>query len=180
MPRRTVLTPAQRDALFALPTREPDLIRHWTLGETDLAAVRQRRRPGNRLGFALQLCALRYPGRLLRPGEVIPAEAFRFVADQLGTVDDGHTLYDRANTRYEQLDDLRAAFGFQAFAPGHRREVWAWLLPVALATTSGAAVASALMDELRRRKVIAPGASVVERMVAAILVLAERHVAVQM
>ena len=46
------------------------------------------------------------------------------MADQLGAVDDGHALYDRANTRYEQLDDLRAAFGFQAFAPGHRREVW--------------------------------------------------------
>jgi TnpA family transposase len=61
MPRRTVLTPAQREALFALPAREPDLIRHWTLSEADLAAVRQRRRPGNRLGFALQLCALRYP-----------------------------------------------------------------------------------------------------------------------
>ena len=104
MPCRTVLTPAQRDALFAVPIREPDLIRHWTLGAADLAAVRQRRRPGNRLGFALQLWALRYLGRLLRPGEVIPAEAFRFVADQLGTADDGHFLYDRANTRCEQLD----------------------------------------------------------------------------
>ncbi|MBD3703911.1 DUF4158 domain-containing protein, partial [Klebsiella pneumoniae] len=35
--------------------------------------IRQRRRPENRIGFALQLCALRYPGRAL-PGEMIPRE----------------------------------------------------------------------------------------------------------
>jgi TnpA family transposase len=31
-------------------------------------------RPHNRFGFALQLCVLRYPGRVLAPGEVIPAK----------------------------------------------------------------------------------------------------------
>ena len=37
MPRRRALTRAQLEALFALPVAEPDLIRHWTLGEADLA-----------------------------------------------------------------------------------------------------------------------------------------------
>jgi TnpA family transposase len=62
MPRRRVLTPTQFDALLALPTREADLIRHYTLSPDDLAVIARRRRPYNRLGFALQLCALRYPG----------------------------------------------------------------------------------------------------------------------
>jgi len=181
MPRRRALTEAQLTNLLALPTTEPDLVRYWTLSDADLAAINRRRRNRNRIGFALQLCALRYPGRLLRPGELIPAEALRFVADQLGTDPDALTTYaTRFQTRYEQLDALREAFGFRMYAPGHGREMLAWLLPVALATTNALAVAAALMDELRRRRIVVPGPSVIERLVAAVLVVAERHVAGQL
>lgn len=71
MPRRRVLTEAQLETLFALPTTEADLALHWTLSPADHAAIQGRRGDHNRLGFTLQLCALRYPGRLLRPGETI-------------------------------------------------------------------------------------------------------------
>jgi hypothetical protein len=63
---------------------------------------------------------------------------------------------------------------FAMYAPGCGRE--AWLLLIALATTHASAVAAVLMDELRRRR-ISP--SVIE-WVAAVLVVAERHVAVQL
>ena len=39
-----------------------ELIRHYTFSEFDLASIRQRRGNHNRLGFAVQLCYLRYPG----------------------------------------------------------------------------------------------------------------------
>ncbi|MFC7544709.1 DUF4158 domain-containing protein [Siccirubricoccus deserti] len=63
----------------------------------------------------------------------------------------------RPQTRREQLGALRDAFGFRMFGPGHRQEIAAWLLPVALATTDAAAIAAALMDELRRRRILALG-----------------------
>src|SRR4051812_2793810 len=151
MPRRRVLTSTQLEALLALPLTEPDLVRHWTLSTADLAAIRRRRRDRNRLGFALQLCALRYPGRLLRPGELIPVEALRFVAGQLGTEPDALATYAvRFQTRYEQLDAVRETFGFADLSPARRRGILEWLLPVALATTSPTAIAAALMGELRR------------------------------
>jgi hypothetical protein len=181
MPRRRALTKAQLENLLALPTTEADLVRHWTLDRVDLAAVDRRRGGHNQLGFALQLCAFRYPGRLLRPGELIPAEALQFVAEQLHI--EQETLATSAThpqTRREQLDGLRVRFGFRMFAPGHGRTLLAWLLPVALATTGAPAIAQALMEELRRRRVIAPGPSIIERLVAAALVLAERHVAHQL
>lgn len=84
MARRAVLTTRQREALFALPTDEATFLRHYVLSEDDLAHVRRRRRDRNRLGFALQLCASRYPGRLLRPGELIPEPMLAFVGGQLG------------------------------------------------------------------------------------------------
>ena len=181
MPRRRALTEAQLTTLLALPITEPDLVRHWTLTDADLAAIGQRRGEHNRLGFALQLCALRYPGRLLRPGELIPAEPLRFVTEQLGSDPDALTSYaSRFQTRYEQLDALRDAFGFADLTPAHRRDILEWLLSVALATTNSLAIARALMDELRRRRLIAPGPFVIEQLVAAALVLAERHVAGQL
>jgi TnpA family transposase len=93
MPRRRTLTTAQLDELFALPTEKATLVRYWTLADTDLAAIHQRRRDRNRLGFALQLCALRYPGRLLRQGELIPAPALRFVADQVDITPEALAAY---------------------------------------------------------------------------------------
>jgi hypothetical protein len=51
---------------------------------------------------------------------------------------------------------------------------------VALGNTDAVAIAATLMDELRRRKIIAPGASVIERLVGAAETLAERQVASQL
>ena len=181
MPRRHALTEAQLRTLLAFPAAEPDLIRHWTLSAADLAVIERRRGGHNQLGYALQLCAFRYPGRLLRPGEVIPQTALQFVADQLRVSANAPAAYAaRPQTRREQLDGLREAFGFRMFGPGQGRDMLTWLLPVALATTNAMTVAAALMDELRRRRIIAPGPSIVERLVAAVLVVAERHVAGQL
>lgn len=122
MPRRRVLTEPQLEMLLALPTDETILVQQWTLSTADLTIVERRRRDHNRLGFALQLCALRYPGRLLRPGELIPAEALRFVAEQVGAEPETLARYAiRQQTRYRQLNALRQAFGFLYFGPRYRR-----------------------------------------------------------
>ncbi len=177
MPRRRALTEAQLDELFALPTAEPDLIRHWTLSATDLAAI-DRRRERNRLGFALHLCALRYPGRILWAGEAAPSTSLRFVAEQLGAEPDALAASAmRSRIGRKPLRALCETFDFVDFSAPHRREMLERLSPVALATTSAAAVAATLVDELRRRQIILPAPSVIERLVATAMLLAERHVA---
>ena len=72
MPRRSIWSARQRAALFDLPTDEAALLRHYTLSADDIEHIRVRRGGHNRLGFALQLCAFRYPGRILVAGETIP------------------------------------------------------------------------------------------------------------
>lgn len=84
MPRRSVLTEWQRFKLLGLPTDEASMLRHYILSDYDLEQIVQRRRAQNKIGFALQLCALRYPGRLFTPGETIPLELLKFLGDQLG------------------------------------------------------------------------------------------------
>lgn len=181
MPRRSVLTKAQFEALLSLPTSETDLIRHYTLSPDDLKVIQRRRGSHNRLGFALQLCALRYPGRLIRPGEPVPVEVIQFLADQLDV--DPNTIGDyaaRAPTRYDQLDALRRTFGFRSLSEPVHRELSKWLVPIAMTTVSAVSVAEALMVELRRQGIAAPGVTVIDRMVATAMLDAERNVAAQL
>ena len=74
MPRRSIWSARQRAALFDLPTDEAALLRHYTLSDDDIEQIRARRGGHNRLGFALQLCAFRYPGRILVVEEAIPLQ----------------------------------------------------------------------------------------------------------
>ena len=67
MPRRRALTEAQLENLFSLPVTETDLIRHWMLNAADLVVIERRRGSHNQLGYALQLCAFRYPGNQALP-----------------------------------------------------------------------------------------------------------------
>jgi len=54
------------------------------LSPEDLKLIATKRRIANRLGFAVQLCLLRYPGQGLGFGEHPPAAMIAFVARQLG------------------------------------------------------------------------------------------------
>jgi Domain of unknown function (DUF4158) len=69
MPRRELLTSTQREELLAFPTDETDLLRYYTFNTHDLAVIRRRRGDHNRLGFAVQLCYVSFPGRLLAVDE---------------------------------------------------------------------------------------------------------------
>lgn len=178
MPRRRTLSGATLERLLALPTDEAEMIRHYTLGPEDRVLIRRCRRDHNRFGFALQLCALRYPGRAVRPGETVPLPVVRFLCEQLD-IDPGAVAgyARRAPTRYEHLDTLRDTFGIRPFSRPHFDEMSAWLLPVALATTDPAAVAVALMAELRRRSLAAPARSTLARLVDIAMLEADREVA---
>jgi len=119
-----MLTDRQRAALLDLPTEEMAMLRHYTLADDDLEIIRVRRRPHNRFGFALQLCALRYPGRLLAPGEVISAALTRFLAAQLGLKPDDLVEYaTREETRREHLAALREFYGYKMFTGRGSRDL---------------------------------------------------------
>ncbi|NTZ88486.1 DUF4158 domain-containing protein, partial [Burkholderia metallica] len=77
MPRRTILSAAERDSLLAFPDNRDDLIRHYTFSEADLSLIKQHRGAANRLGFAVQLCYMRY---LNRPGFVGDRQVWRYAA----------------------------------------------------------------------------------------------------
>ena len=67
MARRQQLTEAQLSELFDPPTEQRELVRHYTLSDADLAAIRRCRGDHNRLGYALMLCYLRFPAARCAP-----------------------------------------------------------------------------------------------------------------
>lgn len=150
MAHRRILTAGQRRALFALPADERACALHYALSEEDLTRIRRRRKPENRLGFALQLCALRYPGRLLQPGEFIPESMLRAIGGQVGEAWRGIEGYGlRENTRYEHSAALQAEFGYRPFMGAVRAEMIRRLDAAALEITDASALAESFIATLR-------------------------------
>jgi TnpA family transposase len=83
MPRRSLLSAAERATLLAMPEGRDDIIRHYTLGEPDLSLIRQHRGDANRLGFAVQLCLLRYPGYAMGGKTAVPEPVIQWIASQI-------------------------------------------------------------------------------------------------
>ncbi len=177
MPRRTILTARQRAALFDLPTDEAKILRHYTLADEDFEMIDSRRRPHNRLGFALQLCALRYPGRLLAPGEIIPEQITQYLAAQLGLRPDDLIDYAvREETRHEHLAILRDIYGYRMFTGQGARGLKTWLASEAEQARSNEGLARCFVEKCRTTQIILPGTTVIERLCADALVAAERRI----
>ena len=176
MPRRSIWSARQRAALFDLSTDEAFLLRHYTLSDDDIEHIRVRRGGHNRLGFALQLCAFRYPGRLLVAGEAIPLNVLRIIAAQLGMrAEDPGGYAVREETRREHLAEIRRIYGYRMFSGRCARDLKVWLENEAEAARSNEGLARRFVEECQRRQVILPGLSVLERLCAGALVAAERR-----
>ena len=71
MPRREILSPAQREELLVIPVDRAGLIEHYVLSEQSISLIRQRCGDRNRLGIA---CNLRYSAFLEHVfGMAVPA-----------------------------------------------------------------------------------------------------------
>jgi hypothetical protein len=150
MPRRSILSAAERESLLALPDTKDELIRHYTFSESDLSIIRQRRGPANRLGFAVQLCYLRFPGVILGADEPPFPPLLRLVANQLKVGIESWDEYgQREQTRREHLVELQTVFGFQPFTMA--RQAVQLLTELAMQTDN---ICWPGLDRVRRQSVI--------------------------
>jgi TnpA family transposase len=92
MPWQGLLAPTQRTQLLMLPSDVRQLADCCTFSPADLDLIARHRGEPNRLGFAIQLGFLRYPGRAWTPSESVPAPMLRFIADQVDVSPDRHDL----------------------------------------------------------------------------------------
>jgi TnpA family transposase len=165
MPRRSLLTANERASLLLIPTTDEDLIRHYTLSEADVSVAQQHRGDHNRLGFAVQLCALRYPGCPLGSENGAPDALLSFVSGQLRVDPAVWPLYaQRTETRREHLREIQTYLGLTPFGARHFRTFVRHLTDLAERTDRGIVLATALVEALRRQKIVVPVADVIERL----------------
>jgi len=147
MPHRELLTESQRLSFQAPASDEREMVRYYTLSPDDLALINRRRGDPNRLGFAVMLCYLRFPGRILQQGEQPPGALCAFIAEQLGLDAAQFGNYaERDQTRREHAIEIQAALGLRPFTSALYRELAAWLLATALSTDHGPTLVAALLE----------------------------------
>lgn len=157
-------TSARRTAGVA--DSEAAVVAHHSLDAGDLAVISTVRIPATRLGYALQLCCPRYPGRHLRAGELLPAIMLDHIAEQVGV--ETSVIADfarRTPTRYDQLA-IKMRFGFRDLSRPLRGDLMAWLTGVAMPVTDGRVLLDRLLAEMRDKRIVTPGISAVKCMAA--------------
>ena len=120
MPRRRLLADAERAELLAFPVTYDEFIRHYRFSDAGLVVIRQRRGAHSRLGFAVQICYLRYRGYTLPlDGEPLPS-LLRIMGGQLPVDLAVRSHYAQpAETRREHLAELLIWLNISQFKLGH-------------------------------------------------------------
>ena len=177
MPRRSILSVAERENLLALPDTQDELIRHYTFSETDLSIIRQHRGAANRLGFAVQLCYLRFPGIILGVDQSPFPPLLKLAADQLKIQVESWKEYgQREQTRREHLVELQTWLGMSLFSSADYRRLVHQLAELSQQTDRGIVLAEALVETLRQQRIILPTLDVIERVCSEALTRGTRQV----
>jgi len=95
-----------------------ELERFFFLDDADRELIEGKRRAHNRLGFAVQLCTVRYLGVFLDDPTDVPAEVADYLAEQLDVADPSvlKAYGERENTRLEHVRELRRVLEYKDFS----------------------------------------------------------------
>ena len=167
MARLQRLNEAQLTELFDPPTEQRELVRHYTLSETDLTAINRCRGDHNRLGYALMRCYLRYPGRVMRIGERPPTALLAFVAEQIDVLPASIDTYlAEERNRQRHAIECQEQFGLRPFGKHAVTTLTNALLPQAIENDRLVYLAELVMRSCRERRIVAPSPAALERLCA--------------
>jgi hypothetical protein len=157
------------------PIDEREIVRHYTLTRDDLDLIATKRTDATRLGSALLLLYLRWPGRALEAGEVPPGPVLAYVARQLGVPASAFDAYAaRDATRRAHLVELMRAGGYASLSRATAHEMIGFLATPAQTIVRPGQLAGILAEELRRRRVLLPSPLVLEAVIRGARLRAER------
>jgi hypothetical protein len=179
MSARHQLTDSQRTKLLAghHHFRRRERVRYWLLTPEELRRRQARRREHNRLGFAVQLCLLRYPGWPLSPDGRPPQNLLAFVAEQLGADTAEIDEYAaRDQTRREHLQMLCQEYRFRSYGSSPSLLLRHHLEAEALSTDSAFTLLEAALKWLRERRILWPALATLESLVRSVHSHSEREV----
>ncbi len=170
----------QRYGTYTAEPSDAQLASYFYLDDTDRERIAPKRSLYNRLGFALQVCTTRFLSTFLVNPIIVPPAAVRYVAKQLGIDDDPAPLLTQYATAWqlrEHSREIQQLYGYRDFSeqPDHFRLI-RWLYTHAWLTAERPSVLFDLATKrLVDKKVLLPGVSVLERLVASVRDRAANH-----
>jgi len=162
------LTAAERARWQRFPDTIPedDLVSFFLLSDDDTREVTHQREPQNRLGYALQLCVLRYLGFIPVNLKTMSPPVVGFVAEQLAIAP--HVLDLSATRRRTQTDHrlaVQAYLGFRRATPLDVYALQTWLVERALEHDKPTLLLQLACEKLRREGIVRLGVTRLERFV---------------
>jgi TnpA family transposase len=154
------------------------LARYFHLDDADRELIALCRGDHMRLGFAVQLATVRFLGSFLDDPTEAPPGAVKVLAAQLGVAVTGCLdLYAASERRRDHTVEIRERYGYRPFAdPAMQWRLVRWLYALCWTGTDRP---SALFDRatawLVAQKVLLPGATVLERLIARVRARAARR-----
>jgi TnpA family transposase len=152
---------------------DDDLVTYFTLTGDDLGWLASNVRVENRLGAAVQLCALPWLGWIPDELSACPAAAVRRLADQLRLADEDvqGPLADyggwEGRTRRDHRALVLARLGWRVSSAGDRKQLDAFLLARALEHDAPGVLLQLACDWLRSERIVRPTVDTLSRRVAA-------------
>jgi len=177
MPGR-FLTDAERERLTRFPAEVPpeDLVSAFTLSPKDITRILLRRGQPNYLGFALQICALRYLGFAPDDLSTAPSSVVKYVARQLGVSSEALRQYGtRPQTRTDHLQEILSYLEFREASATDLQALAAFLLERALEHDKPIVLFQMGCSHLKSERIVRPGVTTLERMVITAREQAERE-----
>ena len=177
MSRRSILSASEKESLLAIPEDQDSLIRLYSFSDADLTIIEQRRGDENRLGFAIQLSYMRYPGIIFGVNQLPNSKILDLVGAQLNIDTAMWNEYSgRKQTRREHLVDLQSLFGYQSFGKAHAKEAVALVKELALQTDKPILLAQGLLEHFRSEFILLPSINSVDRICAQAITKANRQI----
>ncbi|MBV8556918.1 MAG: Tn3 family transposase, partial [Planctomycetaceae bacterium] len=164
------LSDAERERLDRFPAQvvPGDIETYFTLSRADRRQIPRTAPPANRLGFALQLGALRFLGFCPDDLGTAPEAVVAFVARQLDVAPGELTRYGRrGQTRTEHLRQIRRYLGFRKATAGDLARLETWLVDRALEHDRPTLLLRLACEHLLGLRVERPGVTHLERLIAA-------------
>jgi TnpA family transposase len=134
------------------------LRKYFTLTEADREQVESCRGAINKVGFAVQLCTLRWRGYFLANTRDLPKPVLDTICSQLGLLPMGIDEYPQnEKTRFEHLERIRQFLNFTQCGPAERERVLKHLSEVAQALPRPTSLRTAAHRWLLEHRIVRPG-----------------------